>query len=107
MPDNKPNNKKKILLIVAAVFAVIVVAFGTVLVLALVNKKSTDKDTNQTTQTVKTAADIKQEAVELIHSDKAKAKSLLEEALAKYKADGDINGQIDVQSQLDLLEQTK
>jgi flagellar basal body-associated protein FliL len=107
MPDNKPNNKKKIVLIIASVVAIVLVAVGTVLVLSLVNKKTNDKDTNQTTQTVKTAADIKQEAIELIHSDKAKAKQLLEEALAKYKADGDINGQIDVQSQLDLLEQTK
>ncbi|MFZ2125225.1 MAG: hypothetical protein WA087_00380 [Candidatus Saccharimonadales bacterium] len=106
MPDNKPNNKKKIIIAAIAVVAFIAVAVGTVLILSLVNKKPTNNDTDNT-QTVKTAADIKQEAIELIHSDKEKAKALLEEALAKYKADGDINGQIDAQSQLDLLEQTK
>jgi len=101
-----PNDKKKIIYIVVSVLVVVLIAAGTVLALSLFNKKANSNTTNNKTNTSQQdpADQIKTQAIEVLHTDPAKAKSLLDQALQLYKKENNKSGEIDVEAQLSLLQ---
>jgi len=103
------TTKKKIIYIAAAVVSVVIIAISTVVALKVLN--SSGADTNKTQTPAPTAKEVtdaqKDEALQSLHNDPAKAKELLLELRQQYEEQGDTNGLIDVNAQLFLLDNAK
>jgi len=103
---NMLNNKKKIIYAVAAVILIAAIITGVVVILNS-SKNGTTNNAQDKTKTItpKEATDTKtMDAVKLMNSDAAKAKTMLQEARKKYVELGDANGVANVDSQLYLIE---
>lgn len=97
------ENKKKIIFIIVAILFIVIIIFGTVFALRLLNNKNTIKTPAVSAQT--SADNTKTDAIKALenHNDAA-AKALFEEAQKKYEALGDKDNTVDTEAQLYLLE---
>lgn len=102
MKFNMPQfNKKQIIYVAIAIVTVIILTTGTVLILKSLNVNNTNKDQNTTK--VPTTEEIMTQAIQSLHSDPAKAKTLLDQARKAYQDQGNTNAVINVDAQLYLL----
>lgn len=102
--NNHPsNNKKRIIYIIVAILVAIAVTVGTVFVLNSFKVSNNPNTNNQTANTKADADALMTEAIQSLHSDPDKAKTLLEQAKKDYEAKGDTNKVIDINAQLFLL----
>lgn len=103
--DILTNKKKLTFAIVALILAVAIIA--TVTVIVIKNNSNSSKKTDGTSNVItKTTADsLKTQAIEANkNNDKAKAKTLFQEARDQYKELNDVNNVVDTEAQLYLLE---
>ncbi len=89
-----------------AMFLVALIAV--IVIVAIVFEKTSNPTTISEQNKTQTNANLlKNKAIQLIHSDPVKAKTLLQQAREKYVAINDKNNVVDVESQLYLIDHVK
>lgn len=79
-----------------------------IVVIAIVFEKVANPTTiSEQNKTQTSANSLKTQAIQLLHSDPTKAKTLLQQAKEKYVAINDKNNVVDVESQLYLIDHVK
>ena len=101
------NNKKKLVYIIVAIILIIAIATGVILLLNSSQKKTdADQAQSQAVSTKTTADSLKSQAIKVLSSDPAKAKTLLQQASQKYKDLNDTTNAIDVAQLLFQIDHT-
>lgn len=103
------NSKKKVVYILIAVLLVIAATIGTILILKAVSdgsaRKSPDTTQNPSTSTKAQADILTEQALQAVqNNENDKAKDLLLEAKQQFKDLNDINGVINIDAQLYLID---